>query len=337
MKFESPNYLLFFLGLIPYLVFMIFKLIQSERQIQKFFSADAFQEFFPKYSRRMVFIKFGCYFLALSFGILSLANPFSKESLFSVPQPVRDVMVGLDVSLSMNAEDVYPSRFDAARNELDRILKYPNIRVSLFLFSGNTLLTLPLTQDREVVSLFIKEIKPGYIQTEGTDYIVFFQKILYEFDHMKELNKELGWENFEIPTHLIMLTDGDGLTWPDDSLLAEVKKRNILLWIESFGSESGAEVPLYDDKGVFAEYLSMRGEKYFSKIQEERLQQWVSATGGYYLRYSTTQRLSEKVFQISETKNIDSVFQDYLAIKDSLFPLMLIFAILFLMLAVVIG
>jgi hypothetical protein len=160
-------------------------------------------------------------------------------------------------------------------------------------------------------------------------------KIIDEYDHTLSLAKELGWEASKVPMHVIILTDGDGLKWPDESLLYEIQKRDIVLWVESFGSVEGAGVPLYNEDGSFQEYLSINGQTYSSKNQEEELEKWVHSTMGYYVSYSAKTRLSERVLQIDDNSGTSVVFQDYLAIKNALFPYLVMISILFLILAMI--
>jgi Ca-activated chloride channel family protein len=293
------------------------------------------KEFYAGYSKKRFFIRNASYLIAFCLGVLALTSPYTKESFVSIPRPVKDVVIALDISLSMNARDIFPSRFEAARNELLQILKVPNLRTSLLLFSGKTLVTLPLTQDQQVLSMFAREINPGFIKTEGTDYYELFVKIIDEYDHTLSLAKELGWEASKVPMHVIILTDGDGLKWPDESLLYEIQKRDIVLWVESFGSVEGAGVPLYNEDGSFQEYLSINGQTYSSKNQEEELEKWVHSTMGYYVSYSAKTRLSERVLQIDDNSGTSVVFQDYLAIKNALFPYLVMISILFLILAMI--
>jgi len=335
LSIGEPAYFLFLFGLIPYGVFLFLRVIKSETRRRKDFTSEAIREFYPSHSIKRFLVRNICLLLAMIFSIVALTNPFTNEALVSVPRPVKDVVIALDVSLSMNARDVYPSRFEAARRELLQIMKIPNLRASLLLFSGKTLLTLPLTQDRQALSLFIQELEPGYIRSEGTNYQELFEKILQEYDHTQALGEELGWATARVPTHVIILTDGDGIEWPDESLFFEMRKRDIVLWVEAFGSVEGASIPLYDENGEFSDYLMMNGQRYYSKNQETRLKLWVESTRGYYVLYSTNQRLSERVFQIDENVGADAVFQDYLAIKNTLFPFFLLLAILSLLLGAI--
>lgn len=335
MKFAQPAYFLFLIGLIPYGAFLFLRYLKSERRRKLDFSVEAIKEFYPSHSIKRFFVRSLLLLFSLIFAVIALTNPYTRESLVSVPRPVKDVVVALDVSLSMNARDVYPSRFEAARRELIQILKIPNLRASLLLFSGKTLLTLPLTQDRQALSLFVQELEPGYIRSEGTNYRELFEKILQEYDHTQSLSKELGWAASRVPMHVIVLTDGDGIEWPEESLFYEMRKRDIVLWVEAFGSVEGASIPLYDENGEFTDYLEMNGQRYYSKNQDAILKDWVESTRGYYVSYSATERLSEKVFQIQDNVGADAVFQDYLAIKNSIFPVFLLLAILSLLMGVI--
>ncbi|HNW46686.1 MAG TPA: VWA domain-containing protein [Thermotogota bacterium] len=335
MKFANPSYFLLLFGLIPYAFFLFLRYRKAEKRRRADFSAEAIKELYPSRSIAAFFVRNLFMLAALLFALIALTNPYTRESLISAPRPVKDVMIALDVSLSMNARDVFPSRFEAARRELLQVLKVPNLRASLLLFSGKTLLTLPFTQDRQALSLFAQELQPGYIRSEGTNYQALFETIIEEYDHSLSLSKELGWITSRAPTHVIVLTDGDGIEWPEEPLFYEMRKRDIILWVEAFGSVEGAAIPLYNENGEFTDYLTLNGVRYHSKNQEALLRNWVESTRGYYVSYSTTERLSEKVFQIQDKMGTDAVFQDYLAIKNTVFPAFLALAILSLLIGMV--
>ncbi|HPE68117.1 MAG TPA: VWA domain-containing protein [Thermotogota bacterium] len=335
MKFSNPSALFLLLALVPYLLLVMRKVRLVSRTLDRFFSVDSIRELFRGYRIRRMVWKYTLFFVALFLGILGLAGPYFGSQVVAVESRSVDMVIALDCSPSMAAQDWLPSRFDVARDEVTRILKGINARVCLLPFSGEAFLTTPFTHDLDAVMMIMDGMRPGFIQTTGTDMDVLFQKILDEFDNIRRIKEELQMGSFEEPRILFLLTDGDGQNWPSDLTLRALKARGIEVWIEVIATSRGAKVPIYDDYGEIAYYLEQGGQPYLSLPDLDRLKRIINQTGGLLHVYSPGSPMSNRAIARINPEEFASRYSQSVEIREEGFPLMGILAALALFLGMV--
>jgi Ca-activated chloride channel family protein len=323
VNFSNPEFLLVFLAAIPYAFFVIFSIRNSEKEIHKFFSKDSIKAFFKGYSIKKAIIRFFLVFFSLFFAIVALSLPNSGTTLVNIEAKVVDIMIAVDVSPSMIAQDIHPSRFSVVKEEISRILRLTKARVSLIPFSGNALLTTPFTRDLEAVGMILSSMEPGFINPTGTDFEILFQKVIFEFDNIKEISKEFAGDVLETPKILVIMTDGDILKYPDENTINELKKREIELWVEVFSSDEGAKVP-FKNEANSSEFIQSGGEDYISKPDKEGLRNLISKTGGFLFYYDGSTRMTQEFVEKIGNRNENARYKQKVELKQELFPYFLI-------------
>lgn len=210
--------------------------------------------------------------LGLALLVVALARPQWGKIEERVFDQSREVLLALDLSRSMLANDVKPSRLERARLLVESLLdRLKGERVGLLVFSGTAFLQCPLSPDYEVLREFLPALNPDYLPEGGTDYARLLKAALEAFSN------EAGADRY-----LIVLSDGEALTEDWRSQLDTLKQRGIRVIALGVGTEAGSIIPAKDGGFVKDE----RGAVVMSKLSPNTLKQLASATGGAYAEAS---------------------------------------------------
>ena len=170
IHFESPIYL-YLLCLIPvFCVIMYLTEILRKKKLKKFGDAELLKQLMPDASNFRRWIKFGLLQLALAMLIIIVARPQMGTKVSNEKRNGIECIIALDISNSMLAEDVQPSRLDKSKMLIEGLLdKFSNDKIGLVVFAGEAYVQLPITADYVSAKMFLQNIDPSLIQTQGTD------------------------------------------------------------------------------------------------------------------------------------------------------------------------
>jgi len=269
MRFANPEYLLLLL-LVPILVGLFLVLSYQQRRAWEVLADPSFkQRIVPGYSPGRRKIKFFLKILALLFLILSLMGPQWGSHEEEVRMRGVNIMLLVDVSDSMLAQDLQPSRLERERRKLKDLLKMlSGDRVGLVAFAGRSFLLSPLTADYGTLDRYIDDLSPETIPVKGTDLagaLSLALKSLPEGDEGKAI---------------VLLTDGEDHSEKMEKVLQEIKSRNIKLFVLGVGTPEGAPIP---EKGGGFKSTQV-GEMVVSKLKEGFLKDLALETEGAYAR-----------------------------------------------------
>jgi Ca-activated chloride channel family protein len=223
----------------------------------------------------------------LAFGIVALARPQWGRVEEPVFDQSREIVLALDLSRSMLAPDVAPSRLERARLLIQGLLdSLRGERVGLVVFAGTAFLQVPLSADYEVLNEFLPSLKPAYLPVGGTDYGAMLRAVLDAFSAGSSADR-----------YLIVLSDGESLTddWRD--LAGDLGKANIRVIGLGVGTAQGAFIP--DGSGGYVK--DERGAVVLSKLNSATLRELAAATHGVYTDASTWVDLGMVLKQTVET------------------------------------
>lgn len=273
MKF-ADIWLLNFIWLAP-VVFLLLIYASREKQkaLQKFAHRIALQSISGVPVTRASIIKNIFITLSIVFIAIALAGPRWGSHYQEVSQKGVDIMVAVDVSLSMAAEDIKPDRMERARREILDLLKAARgDRIGLVAFSGSAFLQCPLTLDYAAVEMFLSQLEPGLIPVQGTDIGSAIETAIASFD-----------DRFQTDKVILLITDGEDNEGKGLDAAKEAAAKGVKIFVFGMGNSEGAPVPLPD--GGFAK--DGRGNLVLSKLDESSLKKIADATGGEYIRSST--------------------------------------------------
>lgn len=210
---------------------------------------------------------------------LALARPQAGGRAKLEKQPGLDLVVALDFSKSMLAKDVYPSRIERAKRELERLIdRLSGDRVGLVAFAGDTM-TYPPTTDYAAVKLFWRDLEPADMPVGGT---AIGRALTAGMDLLKRLRARGGEGRSQV---LLLLTDGEDTESEPLAAAEEAARLGIKIFTVGIGSRSGELVPQVNEQGEVVGYMKDRDGKYVtSRLAEETLSQIATKTGGEYLR-----------------------------------------------------
>lgn len=206
--------------------------------------------------------------IGLMLAIIALARPQWGRIEEQVFDQSREIILAVDLSKSMNAPDVKPSRLDRSklliRSLLDRLA---GERVGLIVFSGTAFLQSPLSTDYEILGEFLPELKSGYLPEGGTNFQKLLQTAVEAFGTASNADR-----------YLIILSDGEALDDNWKSMLKPLTDKNVKIIALGVGTSEGAMIP--EAEGGFVK--DERGAVVMSRLSSDTLQQLASATKGVY-------------------------------------------------------
>jgi Ca-activated chloride channel family protein len=206
--------------------------------------------------------------LGLAFGIVALARPQWGRIEEPVFDQSREIVIALDLSRSMLAPDVRPTRLERARLLIQGLLDgLRGERVGLVVFAGTAFLQVPLSADYEVLNEFLPSLNPAFMPVGGTDYAAMLRATLEAFGSGTSADR-----------YLIVLSDGESLTEDWRDYLDELRQKNIRVLGLGVGTAEGAFLP--EETGGYVK--DDRGAVVLSKLNSATLQELARATNGVY-------------------------------------------------------
>ncbi len=266
------------------------------------------------------------YMIGLAFLIIAAAGPQVGTRVRPVERKGVDLIFGIDVSISMDAEDVKPSRIEKAKFEISQILRQlKGDRVGIITFAGSSYYYLPMTTDYEAAQIFLKSIDTKMITTQGTQLSAAINTAINIFP--KENDK------FKV---LVLVTDGEDHEGEAVGLAKKSSKAGIVIHTVGVGSEAGSLIPIKDEKGNRIGYKKDRaGKLVTSAINTKILKQIASAGNGISIRLDNRKGSYKDLIQAldqMEKKTISthefSEFEDRYQIFANIGIFFLVFAFL---------
>lgn len=211
------------------------------------------------------------FLLGLSFLAVALLKPYDGLELREISRKGVDIYLLVDLSESMWAQDIRPSRMERARREIKDLLHLLHgDRVGLIGFAGDAFVFVPLTSDYEAYALFLDELSPEAIPVQGTDIKGAISKAMESF---RKLSKASG-------KAMILITDGEDSVGLDPSITEKMRADGIKSYVMGIGTPEGAPIPL--PEGGYK--TDSAGNVVLSRLNESALQDLALQTGGGYVR-----------------------------------------------------
>jgi Ca-activated chloride channel family protein len=211
----------------------------------------------------------------LCLALAALARPQFGAKPVVLTRTGRDVLFALDLSRSMNAEDVPPSRLSAAKQAIREVLEAsPGDRVGLAVFGGSAFLQVPLTLDRAAFDLFLAAARTDDISDPGTNLPAALAAAATAFGDDSEPRYRV----------VVLLSDGESLEGDPSRAIAALREEGIRVFTVGVGSREGAPIPERAAGQLMGYHRDESGQVVVTRLDEETLRRVASATGGSYLR-----------------------------------------------------
>lgn len=299
MVFANAEYLFLFLLLIPYIVWYILKRKKNEATLQ-ISDARVYAHTPKSFRNYLLYAPFVLRIIALMLIIVVLARPQTTNSWQNSEVEGIDIMLAIDVSTSMLAEDLKPNRLEAAKTVAAEFINgRPNDNIGITLFSGESFTQCPLTVDHAVLLNMIKNVRCGIIE-DGTAIGMGIANAVSRLKDSKAKSKVI-----------ILLTDGTNNKGDISPLTgAEIAKSfGIRIYTIGVGTNGTAPYP-YPVAGT-VQYINMPVE-----IDENTLTQIASTTDGNYFRATSTSKLKEVYHEIDKLEKTKLNVKEYSKRKE---------------------
>lgn len=247
-----------------------------------------------KVNKRKVFFKLIlrlAYFILI---IVSLLGPSFGENKQEVNVVGKDIMILVDLSESMNANDVKPSRLEKVKFEMKKIVdEFSSDRIGIIMFSSEAFVQCPMTYDKNALNLFIETLNTSLVPNSGTDFGPPLELSLSKLD---DENSQKNDVNSKI---ILLISDGEDFGEDTENALDKINESNIKLFTIGVGSEKGSKLLL--NNGNFKK--DNEGKEVITKLNPTSLKKAASKTGGKYFEIS--EKINETNILISQISNIE--------------------------------
>lgn len=306
LRFEHPEYLYWLLSIPVFITIYILIRISNKRQFKKFADSKFASLLVPLASKSRNNTKFIIFIFVTIFGILAAANLQTGSKMEEVKREGIDLYFCVDISNSMNAEDIAPNRLERSKQAINNLInKLNGDRIGVIIFAGNAYVQLPITTDYAAAKMFLSTINTNLIPSQGTEIGAAINLAVKSFgtsEHSKAI---------------VIISDGeDHLNGDAIKAAQEAAKLGIKIYTIGMGLEEGAPIPLYNQYGKKTGYKKDReGNIVITKLDDNLLRQIAEIGDGIYRRASNSNVGLDDIFNEinkSEKSEIESkVFTDY--------------------------
>lgn len=233
-------------------------------------------------------IKSAMVLAAIALLIVAFANPQIGSKVEEVKQVGIDVYILLDVSLSMQAEDIKPSRLAKAKHEISKLIhKLRGDRIGLIIFSGEAFVQFPLTTDYAAANLFLSAVDVSSIPQPGTAIVPAINLAMKSFKKENETKKAI-----------VIITDGENHEGDVTKVAEEAASKGVSIFTIGLGSPTGTPIPIKNKSGANVGYKKDRhGNTVLTKLDEVTLKSIALAGSGEYYHGTNSEDELDKVYK----------------------------------------
>ncbi|MEX0994911.1 MAG: VWA domain-containing protein [Balneolaceae bacterium] len=320
---------LWFLLLIPLLAGAMWwvKQIQAHRR-SRFFDERLFTQLRRGFWELGQNIKVLFLLIALSLFVIGLAGPQIGTEVREMEQRGVNMMVVLDLSNSMNAEDIRPSRLDKAKFEIQRLIERSSgDRIGLLVFTGEAFVQSPMTLDYSALRLFLDIAETQQMPVGTTNFRAAFQKAAESFDSLEEQQAERA------ASVLLMFSDGEDHGPSNDQALEALISRGVQVFTVGIGTRDGARIPIRqtETNRQSGYHRDRAGNEVITRLEPDALRDIAQrGNGNYYEINSGTSGIDQFLARLDDLQKGEFSVQEYADYKNR-YQLLLIAGILFFM------
>lgn len=300
-RFEDPIYL-YALALIPLLAILRFLLVrQQKKRLRKFGDRELVRQLTPDVSRFRPLVKYSLLLTALALLIVIIARPQFGTKINREKRTGIETIIALDVSNSMLAEDVAPSRLDRSKMMVENLVdNFTNDKIGLIVFAGDAFIQLPITSDYVSAKMFLSSISPSMIATQGTDIAKAISMASHSFTQQEGVGKAI-----------IVITDGEDHEGGALEAAKDAKDKGMRVYILGVGSAKGAPIPTGN-----GDYMKDNtGQTVMTGLNEQMCREIAQAGGGAYIHVENNSnaqdQLDHELNKLAKKEIESTVYSDY--------------------------
>ena len=276
-RFANPDYLYFLLTIPVLILIWVLDLLRKKRAIKRLGESSLVNKLIPEASKSRPIIKFILQLAAIISGILMIARPQFGSKLENVKKEGVEIIIALDVSNSMLAEDIQPNRLERAKQSISRLIdQFTDDKIGLIVFAGDAYTQIPVTNDYLSAKMFLSTVNPEMVSKQGTAIASAIDLGMRSFS-----------PNMAESKALIIISDGEN---HEDDPVAKAKEaaaQGITINTIGIGSPDGAPIPQIVNGQK--DYLKdSDGNTVISRIDEKILQEIAASAKGNFTRATNT-------------------------------------------------
>ncbi len=320
-RFADPTYL-YFLAVIPVLAIIRFLTYRDQKKrLRRFGDPKLLRALMPDVSRFRPAVKFWMLQGALALLIVMLARPQFGTRISNEQRVGIETIIAMDISNSMYAEDIVPSRLDRSKMMVENLVDhFTNDKIGLIVFAGDAFVQLPITSDYVSAKMFLSSIDPSMMATQGTDIARAIDMATHSFTQEKGIGKAI-----------IVITDGEDHEGGALEAAKAAKEAGMRVYVLGVGSTKGAPIPI---PGTGDYMKDNTGNTVMSALNEEMCKQVAQAGGGAYIHVENNSaaqnQLDNELDKLAKKETSTTVYSDF----DEQFQAVAILALLLLILEI---
>ena len=300
-RFEEPIYL-YLLAIIPLLAVVKWMLDrQQKKRLRRFGDPQLLKQLMPDVSKWRPTAKFWLLQAALTLLIVMLASPQMGTRVSNEKRTGIETIIAMDISNSMLAEDVAPSRLDRTKMMVENLVdNFTDDKIGLIVFAGEAFVQLPITSDYVSAKMFLSDITPSLIVSQGTDIATAINMAVNSFTQQQGVGKAI-----------IVVTDGEDHEGGAEEAAKAARKKGMRVYVLGVGSPDGSPIPLGN-----GEYMKDKtGNTVMTKLNEDMCRTIAQAGGGAYIHVNNNsnaqQQLDNELAKLSKKEMQSTVYSDY--------------------------
>lgn len=315
LVFEEEIYFWLFLVIPVVLLLFVFLLFWKRKARKSFASDELLQKLAPNKSNFKPILKVILACMALACLVVALVNPKMGTTMETVKREGVDIVFAIDVSKSMDAEDIAPSRIEKSKQLVRQILNgLGSDRVGIIAYAGSAFPQLPITTDYAAAKMFLQALNTDMISSQGTAISDAIDLATTYYDDDNQTNRVL-----------FIISDGEDHEGNVESIADEAAEQGIRIYTIGVGTEKGGPIPIKRN-GVIQNYKKdQNGETVITKLNPATLQEIASEANGEYIEGNVTANVTETVqdllqniekteFEAKQFADYQSHFQWFLAL-----------------------
>ncbi|MDR2533208.1 MAG: VWA domain-containing protein [Tannerellaceae bacterium] len=300
-RFANPDYLYLLLTIPFVIVLYVLATTGRKKALRKFGNPELLAELMPDVSPKRRHWKFWILLGAIATIILVIAGPQFGSKLETVKRQGVEIMVCLDVSNSMLAEDVSPNRLEKAKQILSRLTEgFSNDKLGLIVFAGDAFTQLPITSDYISAKMFLSSIDPSMVSTQGTAIGAALDLALRSFSPSETADKAI-----------ILITDGENHEGNAVEAAQRAADNNIRIHIVGMGQLNGSPIPTGNNTFM----KDAEGNVVITKLNEPMCQEIAAAGQGIYVRADNTntalKNLQNEINKMKKAEVESKIYTEY--------------------------
>ena len=300
-RFEDPIYL-YLLVLIPVLALIRFISFRNQKKrLRKFGDPGLLKDLMPDVSRFRPSVKFWILQTALALLIVMLARPQMGTKINHEKRVGIETIIAMDISNSMRAEDIVPSRLDRSKMMIENLVDhFTNDKIGLIVFAGDAFVQLPITSDYVSAKMFLSSIDPSMMATQGTDIARAIEMATHSFTQEEGIGKAI-----------VVITDGEDHEGGAVEAAEAAKDLGMRVYVLGVGSTQGAPIP----NGTGDYMKDNTGNTVMSALNEDMCKQVAQAGGGAYIHVQNNsaaqEQLDQELAKLAKKETSTAVYSEF--------------------------